>query len=85
MANIKKNFNQFFSFSHNKYQLRGNNLKIKCKNDFQYSQWQSAFFHRAKVLLNKLPQDIVSCEGVEHLCLKPKIFYLNTINTKEIH
>ena len=29
--------NQFFSFSQNKYQLRGNNLKIKCKHDFQNS------------------------------------------------
>ena len=64
MANIKIFFNQFFSFSHNKYQLREYNLKIKFKHDFKNSQWKGTFFHRTKVMWNRLPQDIVSCEGV---------------------
>ena len=81
----KSFFNQFFIFSHNKYQLRGNNLKIKCKHDFKNSQWQGAFFHRAKDMWNRLPQDIVSCEEVEHFRLKLKIFVLSTINTSKIH
>ena len=81
----KSFFNQFFSFSQNKYQLRGINFKIKCKHDFQNSQWQSAFFHREKAMWNRLPLDIVSCEGVEHFRLKLKIFDLNTINTSKIH
>ena len=41
--------------------------------------------YRAKAMWNRLPQDIVSCEGVEQFCLKLKRFYLNTINTSKIH
>ena len=81
----KSFFDQFFNFSQNKYQLRGNNLKIKCKHDFQNSQWQGAFFHRAKAMWNRLPQDIVSCERVEQFRLKLKRFDLNTINTSKIN
>ena len=43
MAN-KIFFSQLFSFSHNKYQSRGNNRKIKCKHNFNNSQWQDSFF-----------------------------------------
>ena len=85
MANIKVFLTSFFSFSHNKYQLRRNNLKKKCKHDFQISQWRGAFFHRAKAMWNRLLQDIVSCEGVIHFRLKLKRFDLNTINTNKIH
>ena len=63
----------------------GNNLKIKCKDYFKNSRWQGAIFHRAKVMWNRLPQDIVSCEEVEHFRLKLKRFDLNTINTSKIH
>ena len=60
-------------------------MKIKCKHDFQNSQWQGAFFHKEKVMWNTLPQDIVSCEGVENFRLKLKIFDFNTINTSKIN
>ena len=41
--------------------------------------------YRAKAMWNRLPQDIVSCEGVEHFRLKLKRFVLNTIKTSKIH
>ena len=85
MANIKVFLTSFFSFSQNENQLRGNNFKIKFKHDFQNRQWQGAFFHRAKAMWNRLPQDIVSCEKVEHFRLKLKRFDLNTINTSKIY
>ena len=53
----------FGSIFHNKYYLRGNRRK-KSKHNFNNSQWQGSFFHRAKTMWNKLPQDVVSCENI---------------------
>ena len=77
-------FNEFFSFSQNGYGLRGNNKKIKCKHDFKNSQWENLFFHRTKIMWNKLPQDVVSCGKVEHFRSKLKRFNLNSINISKI-
>ena len=60
------------------------NKQIKCKNIFNNSQWQGSFFQRANTKWNKLPQDVVSCERVEHFCLKLKIFNLNSKNISKI-
>ena len=45
-------------------------MKYKC--DFLNSQWQNMaiFYHRTMLLLNKIPQDVVLCEKVEHFHLK---------------
>ena len=77
-------FNQFFSFSQNSYDLRGNNKKITCKHDFKNGQWENSFFHRTKIMWNKLPQDVVSCERVEHFRSKLKRLNLNSINISKI-
>ena len=45
----KSFFNQFFSSSRNRYQLRGNNLKIKCKHDFQNISGKAHFFTEQKL------------------------------------
>ena len=78
--NIRVFFSQFFIFFNNKYQLRGNNRNIKFKHNFNNTKWQGSFFHRAKTMWNKLPQDVVSCERVENFRKKLKRFSLNTIN-----
>ena len=77
-------FSHFFSFSHIKYHLIGNNLKIKCKDNFNNSQWQGSFFHRTKTMWKKLPQDVVPCERGEHFRLKLKRFDLNSINISKV-
>ena len=77
-------FRKLFSFSHNKYQLRGNHKKIKFKHNFNNSHWLSSFFYRAKTMWNKLLQDVVSCERVEYFRLKLKRFNLSTIIISKI-
>ena len=66
IGNYKVFFSQFFSFSHNKYQLGGKNKKIKCKHNFNNLQWQGSFFHRAKTMWNMLPQDVLLCQRMEN-------------------
>ena len=80
----KEFFNQFFVYSQTKYNLRGNDKKIKCKYNFNNSQWQNSFFCRTINMWNRLPQDVVSCGKVEHFRLKLKKIDLNSINTSKI-
>ena len=84
MANIRFFFRNFFRNFHNKYQLRGNNRKLILKQNFNNSQWQGSFYHRAKNMLNKLEQGVVSFERVEHFRIKLKRFDLNSINISKI-
>ena len=80
----KEFFNQFFVFSQNKYNLRGNDKKIKCKYNYNNSQWQNSFFCRTINMWNRLPQNVVSCGRVEHFRLKLKKIDLNSINTSKL-
>ena len=73
-------FSQFFSFSHNKYQLRGNNRKKSVCIILTTVSGMGQFFKEQR----KLPQDVVLFERVEHFRLKLKRFNLNTINISKI-
>ena len=45
---------------------------------------KASFFQSTETMLNKLPQDVVSCEMVEHCQLKLKRFNLNSINNSKV-
>ena len=49
LANIKVFLTSFLVFSQNKYQLRGNNLKIKCKHYFKTVGGKAHFFTEQKL------------------------------------
>ena len=59
------NFNDFFVLSPNPYALRGHSFKIKPKQSFISTQFQSTFFYRGPKYWNKIPNEIVTSPNTD--------------------
>ena len=58
------NFEQYFTFVNQTYQLRRHTLQIKCIKDNNSKFWVNSFFHRVVNVWNWLPNQVVTAKNI---------------------